>query len=58
MNGKGSTRRPSQVSDDEYRDNWARTFGHAPSHVSRPEYMAEQERRNTMATRVLRLLGR
>lgn len=25
--GKGSTRRPSQISDDEAADNWNRIFG-------------------------------
>lgn len=27
MSGKGDTRRPADVSDDELDDNWRRTFG-------------------------------
>jgi hypothetical protein len=30
MSGKGSNRRPTQIKDEEFTDNWSRIFGNKP----------------------------
>lgn len=33
MSGKGSGRRPTQIEDKQFEDNWSRIFGNKPGYV-------------------------
>lgn len=34
MSGKGSGRRPTQIKDEQFEDNWSRIFGNKPDHLN------------------------
>ena len=44
--GKGSSRRPSSVSDEVIADNWAKIFGKSPDQVVVDEYEDKPTRNN------------
>lgn len=44
MNGKGSARRPSQLSADELAERWAATFGKSTHHTGAQDVGSPRER--------------